>query len=156
MAAEEKQISTKTIVSIVNSLITIFTYFEEATVDFINFFITSSVTTINAISFDEGELGYVSDNLNFGANINDQGEFIVNDLETSPYWINNLGELIFNPPGGQDDTRYITLIDPSPSIGTGIWRIGVRDHALKYDVTLTSIGFDGDEDIDWKNRKSTP
>jgi uncharacterized protein (TIGR02145 family) len=49
-------------------------------------------------------------------------------------------------------TPYVEYIDPlTPSI---TYRKGVRDNALRVDVTLTSTGFSGTEDIDWANIKS--
>ena len=40
--------------------------------------------------------------------------------------------------------------------GTNEVRRGVRDGHEVYDVTLTSTGFDGTENIDWKNKEKDP
>ena len=40
--------------------------------------------------------------------------------------------------------------------GTNTVRRGVRDGHDVYDVELTSAGFDGIEDTDWKNKEEDP
>jgi uncharacterized protein (TIGR02145 family) len=49
-------------------------------------------------------------------------------------------------------TEYTTFTDPSDT--SVLWRKGVRSGALRIDVTLTSLGFAGIEDTDWKNIKA--
>jgi|WetSurMetagenome_2_1015567.scaffolds.fasta_scaffold00157_45 uncharacterized protein (TIGR02145 family) len=51
-------------------------------------------------------------------------------------------------------TQYVTLTDPAPPKGTGVFRKGVRDGMLRIDVALTSSAFAGIEDTDWKNLTS--
>jgi uncharacterized protein (TIGR02145 family) len=49
-------------------------------------------------------------------------------------------------------TPYVEYADPlTPAI---TYRKGVRDNALRVDVTLTALGFNGTEDVDWANIKS--
>jgi hypothetical protein len=162
--AEEKEISTITQVIVANSLITIFSYYQAespAETGYIYFFITNLITIINTVSYEEGELGYTNDKATFSASVNSLGELIVVDDIVSEYWISDLGELmrgdqIVIPPTPDDSLGYYILTDPSPSVGTGVWRICVRDHLLRIDVALTALAFNGTEDVDWKNVRSKP
>jgi len=42
-------------------------------------------------------------------------------------------------------TQYVEYSD-----GSSIWRIGVRDASVCWDVELDAIGFDGIEDVNWE------
>ena len=92
--AQTKNILVKTLVSIVNSVISIFTYFEQTVTNFVNFFITDTETIINDVSFKEGELGYSLENSLLSAMVNDQAELVILDVDTDPYFIDGGGDLI--------------------------------------------------------------
>lgn len=61
---------------------------------------------------------------------------------------------IFNWVGNQL-SRRINLSLQIFTIGSSIWRIIARDGELCWDYTITELGFDGDEDIDWVCAEST-
>lgn len=94
--AEIKQIATRTITTIVNGIISIYTsYIESAAEGFINFFISSSATTINDVFFEEGQLGYTTENKNsFSGSVNNNGELVLCDDDVSNYFLDGEGYLI--------------------------------------------------------------
>jgi len=92
--AQTKEILTQTRVTIVNSTISIYTYFQQAAVKILNFFISEIVTIINNIAFNEGELGYTQENTTFSASLNSAGELIVVDDDVSSYFIDGDGEFV--------------------------------------------------------------
>ena len=92
--AEVKQILTRTITTVVGTVLSIYTYFESSIQNFLNFFIRDDIVTIDNINFDEGELGYTKMGYSdFSGSMNDAGELIIVD-SVSDYFIDEIGDLI--------------------------------------------------------------
>ncbi len=106
--SETKQITTSTVVTIVGSSLRIFTRFIGGVVETVlNFFIRDSDGIVNDVSFREGELGYYLEGYpSFGASLNDKGELIIVDEDTSIYEIDSMGHLIKTP-----SSRFTPPID---------------------------------------------
>jgi hypothetical protein len=81
------------------------------------------------------------------ATINSQGVPSGSSFKTTGYSVRCVRDITQN-------TGYKELIE----VGTTVpmFRIGVRDHSLCYDMTLTVLGFSGVEDTDWINLKKIP
>jgi hypothetical protein len=89
------QLATTTEVTVQNTLLDIYTYYDASFTEFLHFFIVEILGIVGNVQFAEGELGYTIDGLpNFSAHVSDQGELIVNDLATDPYHVDNDGFLI--------------------------------------------------------------
>ena len=93
--AETVELATTTEVTVQNTILDIFTYYDSSFAEFLQFFIIEILGMVGTVNFAEGELGYSIQGLpNFSANVNDHGELIVNDLDTDPYFVDDLGYLI--------------------------------------------------------------
>lgn len=95
--SETKQISTITEVSVDNTLLDIFTYYDASFEEFLIMFIREVLGVVGNVNFAEGELGYTIQGLpDTSFTVNDNGELIVNDLDSDLYDIDGVGELIYD------------------------------------------------------------
>lgn len=92
--SETKNILTNTIVSIIDSVISVYTYFQASIENIINFFTVDSTSFIDDTLFSEGEFGYTTNSDTFSSALNGSGELIVVDSEVSDYFIDEGGSLI--------------------------------------------------------------
>jgi hypothetical protein len=95
MAVEDKRISTRTVVTSGQGLIQILIeYFPDDNIN-ISFFVSAFNQTIEGISFLNGDLGYIYDNLTDLFEINTDGDLIVQSINSDKYNINDQGDLIY-------------------------------------------------------------
>lgn len=93
--AETVELATITEVTVQNTVLDIFTYYDKNFSEFLHFFIIEILGMVGTIQFLEGELGYTIEGLpNFSANVSNRGELVINDLDTDSYFIDDLGYLI--------------------------------------------------------------
>ena len=93
--AQTVQLPTITEVTVQNTVLDIFTYYNSNFLEFLQFFIIEILGMVGTVPFAEGELGYSIQALpDFSANVNDHGELVVNDDVVDLYFVDNLGYLI--------------------------------------------------------------
>ena len=127
--SEIREIASKTIATVINGVVTIYTYFVESAAAFLSFFIQETESTVNDVSFEEGDLGYTKDVLpSFSANVSMLGELSVVDDDTDDYFIDDFGSLIKGTPlaGGYATHPY---------------NIGYYDLAVRWRVVEGAIGY---------------
>jgi len=96
--AETKILSTKTIINIASSAISIYTYYQDEAVKAITAFISELAQTIGGISFKEGEGGITTDNVDdvFYIDSNNEGNLVVTGDNAEDYFLDeDTGQLYY-------------------------------------------------------------